>query len=369
MIGFMVRRVMSLIGVLFMLLVAVFIIRVIIPADPVRAMLGPAASDQAVAAERQALGLDKPLPQQFVSFVSNALHGDLGTSIQTRRPVWQDIVQFAPATIELVGCAMVLALVLALVLGLVGARSGLVSRLVRFVMISAASAPVFLVALALLVIFFLRLGWIPASGQASFGVTSPGPTNIMIIDFLLHGDLQGFNDAAAHLLMPAICLALAPAVAIGRVLRGSIVDVLEHPYIRTARVKGIREWQVLTGHALRNASGAALSMAGLQLGALLAGDVVVEQIFAWPGLGRYAANAVVYADFPAVTGVVLVFGFGYVVVNAIVDVLQMVLDPRLRDAGAGRGPRRATRIGGSVPEGTPDVGDSVLVSAPVDGTP
>ena len=155
------------------------------------------------------------------------------------------------------------------------------------------------------------------------------------------------GDTLTHLAIPATCLALAPAVAIGRVLRGSIVDVLERPFIRTARVKGLSEWRILMRHALRNSAGPAVSMAGLQIGALLAGDVVIEQVVSWPGIGRYAANAVIYADFPAITGVVLVFGTVYVVVNTIVDILQVLLDPRLRTLGGAPSTRGKLGSGGA----------------------
>lgn len=340
------RRALSLVGVLLMLTVAVYLIRAVIPADPVRAMLGPAASQEAVREARTTLGLDKPIPEQYVTFVGRALHGDLGRSLQTRRTVVEDISQFAPPTIELVAAAMVVALLLALFFALVGSRRGIMSGLVRVGMIGASSAPVFLVAILLLVVFFLHLGWLPASGQASYNADSPGPTGLLVVDFLVHGDVAGIRDAVQHLVIPATCLALAPAVAIGRVLRGAIVEVMQLPYVRTARAKGLAERRVLLRHALRNASGPALSMAGLQIGALLAGDVVIEQVMGWPGVGRYAANAVVYADFPAITGVVLVFGTVYVVVNAAVDVLQIVLDPRLRQLDRSNA-RRGTRGGAS----------------------
>jgi peptide/nickel transport system permease protein len=160
-----------------------------------------------------------------------------------------------------------------------------------------------------------------------------GPTGFLLFDSLTHGDPNQWWDAVRHIVLPAFVLALGPAVAIGRVLRSSLLDIMRQDYVRTARAKGLSERIVVLRHALRNASGPALSMAGLQVGLLLAGVVVVELVFAWPGLGLYAQQSIQQADFPAIIGITLVLGIAYVVINAVVDILQLVADPRLRANG------------------------------------
>jgi len=195
---------------------------------------------------------------------------------------------------------------------------------------TGASAPIFLLALLGILLFYGHLGWLPATGQTSYANAPTGPTGLLTVDAVLHGRLGVLLDAWWHLVLPAFCLSVVPAVSIGRVLRGSLVSVLRQDYVRTARSKGLREDVVLLRHGLRNSLGPALAMTGLQAGLLLAGDVVVEEIFAWPGVGNYVAQSLPVGDFPAIAGVTIVFGVGYVAVNAAVDVLQRLADPRVR---------------------------------------
>jgi peptide/nickel transport system permease protein len=174
---------------------------------------------------------------------------------------------------------------------------------------------------------------LPASGRLGSNYADAGPTGFLLVDSILHGNPGLWWDAIRHLAIPAVCLALGPAVAIGRVLRNSLLEIMRHDHVRTARAKGLSERMVVIRHALRNASGPALSMAGLQVGLLLAGVVVVELVFAWPGLGLYTQQSIQNADFPAVIGITMVLGIAYVVINALVDILQLVADPRLRVSG------------------------------------
>jgi peptide/nickel transport system permease protein len=197
-------------------------------------------------------------------------------------------------------------------------------------LIFGASAPVFLLALLGLIFFYRNLGWLPATGRTSIASAPDGPTGLLTIDGLLHGRLDVTWDAFQHLLLPALCIAIGSAVAIGRVLRGSLIGNLHSDYIRTARAKGLRERTVMFKHALRNSVGPALSMTGLQVGLMFAGVVVVETIFAWGGLGQYIVQSIPRADFPAIAGVTLLLGVGYVVINTIIDILQSLADPRIR---------------------------------------
>ncbi|MHB8690381.1 MAG: ABC transporter permease [Solirubrobacteraceae bacterium] len=325
------RRLVALVAVLFGLAVIVFVLQTMIPADPVRAMVGASAPPQIVAKERHVLGYDQPLPVRFVDYMERLASGDLQTSLRTRNPVTQDLGTFAPATLELAMAAAVIAAVLGVGLGLALAAGGRIARLLRLFLIGGASVPSFLVALLLIIVFYSNLHLLPASGRVDATLTVPGgPTKLLLIDSLLHGDLNVFWNAFTHILMPAFTLALLPALAIARTLATSCEQVMREDYVRTARSKGLSERTVLLRHGLRNASGPPLTMSGLQFGLLLGGIVVVEQIFAWPGLGRYLDQSIAYDDFPAISGTTLLLGVAYVIVNFLVDLAQAWADPRIR---------------------------------------
>jgi peptide/nickel transport system permease protein len=325
---FALTRLVSLVGILLGLSVVVFLLQAVVPADPVRAMVGASATPEIVEAKRHELGLDQPLPAQYTQFLSRAVRGDLQMSLHTRRPVRTDIAAFLPATLELAAAALALAVVLGGALGLLTAHGGGAS--LRVGLVASASVPAFLLALLLLVVFYAQLRWVPGSGRISAELDAPtGPTGLLTIDGLLAGRLDVVRDALAHLALPALCLALGPAVALGRTLRSSLHTVLGSDHIRTARAKGLTERGVLVRHGVRPALNAPLTMTGLQVGMLLAGVVVIESIFAWPGLGLYTARAITSVDFPAIVGVTLVIGAVYVIVNALVDLAQIAADPRL----------------------------------------
>lgn len=324
-------RLASLVVILVALSAIVFALEAVIPSDPVRVMVGASASRQAVAAERLKLGMDRPLPMQYLLFVGRALTGNLGESLHTHRPVTSDLAQFLPATIELAAAASLLALVLGTLLGL--ATAGGRGTAARLLLLAGASAPPFLLALALVLVFYSHWHLLPASGDISQGLGAPtGPTHIVILDGVLHGDFRAVSDGLWHLALPAFCLALGPAVAIGRTLRSSLQTVLAQDHIRTARAKGLQERTVLLRHALRSALNAPLTMSGLQIGLMLAGVVVIESVFAWPGIGLYTVQSITATDFPAIAGVTLVLGGLYVLVNTAVDLAQVAADPRLRPA-------------------------------------
>jgi peptide/nickel transport system permease protein len=326
---FALTRLASLVGILLGLSVVVFLLQAVVPADPVRAMVGASATPEIVEAKRQELGLDRPLPAQYAQFLSRAVRGDLQMSLHTRRPVRTDIAAFLPATLELAATALALAVVLGGALGLLTARGGGAS--LRVGLVASASVPAFLLALLLLIVFYAQLRWFPGSGRISAELDAPtGPTGLLTVDGLLAGRLDVVRDALAHLALPALCLALGPAVALGRTLRSSLQTVLSADHIRTARAKGLTERGVLLRHGVRPALNAPLTMTGLQVGMLLAGVVVIESLFAWPGLGLYTARAITSVDFPAIVGVTLVMGAAYVIINALVDLAQLAADPRLR---------------------------------------
>lgn len=323
---FLLRRLGSAVVLLLLLTLIIFILETITPGDPVKAYLGANASPADIAAKRHELGLDSALPVRYLAFLLNLARGDLGVSYRTHRPVTSDLADFLPATAELVAVAFVIAVLLAVVFALSGGLRWPGTGMFRGVMLLAATAPPFLLALGGIVLFYSQLGWLPASGQ---GADSSSPTGILLLDSLLHGDFAQFGSAFSHLVMPALVLAIAPSVAIGRVLRSSLQATLTADHVRTARAKGLREISVLRKHVARNAIGPGLSMGGLQLGFMFAGTVVVEQIFSWPGIGNYLAASIPVSDFPAIAAVTLVLGAFYILVNAVVDILQALADPRL----------------------------------------
>jgi peptide/nickel transport system permease protein len=322
-------RMGALVGILFALSIVVFALQVLIPADPARAFLGANATRDAVARKRHELGLDQPKLTQYQRFVSRVAHGDLGDSLRSRRPVAEDLKKFAPATAELALLSALVAGVLGVSVGMLGTRTGAASRVARLVLAGGASLPPFLVAIVAILVFYRYLGWLPASGRTADNAVT-NPTHFTLVDMLLAGDLVGFGDGLKHMFLPALCLGIGPAVAIARTLRSSLQTVLKEDFIRTARSKGLTERAVLLKHGLRNALNAPLAMSGLQFGLLLSGVVVVEQIFAWPGLGNYTVQAIQYADFPAIAGVTFALCTAYVLVNFAVDLAQAAADPRIR---------------------------------------
>lgn len=332
--GFLARRLAAAVVLLLVLSFVVFTLSQIAPGDPARSYVGANASNASVAQARHRLGYDDPFLVQYVRFVGHALTGDLGRSLRTRHAVTTDLADFLPATAELVVAAFVLALLLAALFAVSGVLRWPGGAVGRGVLLVLATAPPFLLAIVGVVVFFGRLGWLPAGGTGDF--EDPGPFGAQALDTLLAGQPDAFADALWHLALPTLVLSIAPAVAIGRVLRASLDAVLVMDHVRTARSKGLAERRVLTGHVLRNALGPGLSMAGLQLGFMFAGVVVVEQVFSWPGIGNYLAASIPVADFPAIAGVTLVLGTVYILSNTVVDLLQGLADPRITAAAARR---------------------------------
>ena len=336
--GFLLRRLGTAAVLLVVLSFIVFFLSKIAPGDPARAYVGANASNATVAEARQRLGFDDPFLVQYLRFLGHALTGDLGRSLRTRHPVTADLAAFLPATAELVVAAFLLALVLAALFAMSGVLRWPGGSVGRGVLLVLATAPPFLVAIVGVVVFFGALGVLPAGGVGDFA--DPGPTGGQVVDTLLAGQGDALLDALWHLVLPAAVLSIAPAVAIGRVLRASLDGVLRMDHVRTARAKGMTERRMLLGHVIRNALGPGLSMAGLQLGFMFAGVVVVEQVFSWPGIGNYLAASIPVADFPAIAGVTLVLGTVYVLSNTVVDLAQGLADPRIAAAGAATGGRR-----------------------------
>lgn len=330
---FILSRLAAMVAILVALTAVMFVLQHISPLDPVKAQLGANSSPEAVAARRQALGLDQPLVNQFWNYLTGAVHGDLGMSYRTRHPVSSDLGSFFPATLELALSGIVLALVLAALLAFGTTLKWPGAGALRAVLFTGASAPMFLLGIVGLILFYQKLGWLPANGRIAVANPPDGPTGLLTVDGLLAGRFDVVADAAHHLILPAAVLALGPAVAIGRVLRSSLLTDAHSDYARTARAKGLSEIRVMVGHVLRNCVGAAMSMTGLQVGLMFAGVLVIEQVFGWPGIGQYVAQSIPVADFPAIAGVTLMLGVLYVVINTAVDLLQAAADPRIAITG------------------------------------
>lgn len=333
MLRFVATRLAGLVVVLWLLATTVFLIGAYVPSDPARAFAGAGADPEVIAAKRAELELDEPLPTRYAHYLERVVRGDLSESIHTRQPVREDLRAALPATLELLVAAVALTALLGLLVGLVTARASRGSRVARLALTAGASAPSFLLALVLLLVLYAELGVLPAGGRLSPDLAEvDGPTGFITLDALLAGRPVAFFDALWHLVLPALCLALTPALLIARVLRSSLLLSLRQDYARTARAKGVPERTVLLRHALRNALNAPLTIAGLTFGWMLATIAVVETVFSWPGIGLYIDQSVITSDFPAIAGVTLVVGLVYVTANALVDVAQAWADPRLRRA-------------------------------------
>ncbi|PWJ53810.1 peptide/nickel transport system permease protein [Quadrisphaera granulorum] len=307
----------------------------LVPGDPIAAALGEgaAANPATVQAYVERYGLDDPLPVQYLTYLGNLAHGDLGRSLATGRPVASDLATAVPATIEIAVCAVVVSLLVATALGTVAAhrRNLVTDQVVRVVSLIGLSLPTFWLALVAYDLFFRRLGIAPGSGRLSPSLTPPPTiTGLYTVDFMLDGDSVGFVDAAAHLALPVGVLSLFTIGLLTRFIRTSVLEVLDSEYVRAARAKGLGPGRVVVGYVLRGASLPILTVVGIAFGSLLSGTVLVESVFAWPGLGTYAYQAASNLDLPGIMGVGLVVGVIYLVLNLIVDVLYGVLDPRVR---------------------------------------
>lgn len=331
------RRLVFVVPLLLGITVVSFLIANAIPADPINANLPQSQlnNPEIVAAFRAEWGLDKPLHEQYLTYLGNLLQGNLGRSIKTRQPIAEDIARFLPATIELATTATILGVLIGVTFGVISAvwRNSLLDFFVRTVGLTGVSVPVFLLALLGLTIFHVQLGWVAGPGQLGARIPDPPKvTGLMTIDAALAGQWNTLADAISHLILPSMVLALYMAGIISRVTRSSMLEVLSQDYMRTARSKGLREQIVVLRHGLSNALIPVVTVIGLSYGNLLAGAVLTESIFAWPGIGRYMFRASTSQDFPAIMGVSLLIALIYVVVNFIVDLLYYFLDPRIRAA-------------------------------------
>jgi ABC-type dipeptide/oligopeptide/nickel transport system permease component len=322
---------LSLIGVT----IIAFALSNVVPSDPALTALGPqvASDPAAVKAYNAKYGLNKSLPEQYLTYVDNLLHGNLGVSRVTQRPVLQDLEQYAPASIELGLVAVILALVLGVALGTLGAvlRDTWIDHTIRVGSLAGVSMPVFWLALVAYYVFSFKLGIFPGLGRLPPGVNPPPHvTGMYTVDALIAGQWKTFLEALTHILLPALVLAAYALSVFTRFTRSAVLDVLGQDFVRTARAKGLSELVVAWRHVLRAALVPIITVAGVMFGIMLSGTVFVESVFAWPGIGLYAFNSATNLDVPAVLGVTIVIALVYIVINFVVDLLYGFLDPRIR---------------------------------------
>ncbi len=336
MLRYLISRVLQAGAVVAGVVVLTFVIARLVPGDPAIAYAGPKATPEEIEAVRQQFGLDEPPLQQFFSYVSGVLQGDWGISLHTKQPVLDDLLRVIPATLVLVVAALLVAIALGLPLGIFAARSqgrlgDLVSKVIAIV---SVSMPVFWLAILLQVVFFSRLGWLPVAGQydPSLDVTSPlsTVTDVPVIDALLTGNGAVFVSALKHMVLPVVAVFAFPAGAIAMATRAAMIENLSEDHVRMVRALGFSERSVLGRFALRPSLNPVLALIALVFAYSLTNAFIVESVFNWPGLGSYTIKSIQSLDIPAILGVTLFVAVLYVFLNLAVDVVQALIDPRVR---------------------------------------
>ncbi len=332
---FIFRRVGLLIPTFIGVTLIAFALIHLIPGDPVDLLAG----ERGITPERKAvlmaqLGLDRPLYVQYFSYLFNVFQGDLGNSLVTRTPVLEDFLTRFPATLELSICAMLFAVGLGVPMGIIAAirRGTVFDHSVMGLSLTGYSMPIFWWALLLILLFSVNLGWTPVSGRISVMFWIEPVTGFLLIDTLLAGDVDAFWSALRHLILPTIVLGTIPLAVIARMTRSAMMEVVREDYIRVARAKGLAPFRVIAVHALRNALIPVVTVIGLQIGVLLAGAILTETIFAWPGVGKWLIDSIQRRDYPSVQGGILLVATIVMLVNLIVDLLYGLINPRIRHA-------------------------------------
>ena len=335
MLFFILKRVALTGLMLFGLVCITFTVSNVAPSDPAALAAGPDATRDMVETIRREYGLDRPLPEQFVRYVGGLLQGDLGRSIVTTRPVTQDLARYFPATLELVLLSMALGVLVGVPMGMFSAvlKNRAPDHATRFVAVSLVALPAFWFGILLQLLFSVHLEWLPTSGRLEVATAPPPPiTGMLLFDSAVAGQWTTFGDALSHAVLPALVLSFPCLASILRVNRAEMIEVLASDYVTAARAHGISRLRVVCVLALRNAMLPTLAIIGLRWGWMLGSTVLVETVFDWPGIGLYAVSSAIAGDFKPVMGVTLLIGLNFMIANLIVDLLYVVLDPRLRSA-------------------------------------
>jgi peptide/nickel transport system permease protein len=331
------QRMMTVVPTLIGVVIVTFLLTRVLPGDPAVYFAGPAATPQSIAEIRKSLGLDRPLPEQFLRYVNDLAHGNLGNSLSTGQPVVDEIASRLPASAELTLCGLIVSILIAVPLGVLAAvkQGSLIDHICRVVATAGVSLPVFFTGLLLVYAFYFLLGWSPAPlGRLDvFYSAPPNVTGFYLIDSLLARDLEVFRAALAQLILPAATLAIFSLAPIARMTRASMLAVLGSDFVRTARASGLAPFTVIVTYAFRNAMLPVITTLGMVFSFLLGANVLVEKVFAWPGIGSFAVEALIASDFAPVQGFVLTMAIMYVLLNLGIDVLYGVIDPRVRMEG------------------------------------
>jgi peptide/nickel transport system permease protein len=320
----------SLIGVV----IVTFLLTRVLPGDTAAYFAGPAATPAAIEQVRKALGLDRPMHEQFVSYVGDLVKGNLGKSLTTGQPVVKDLIERLPASAELTFAGLIIAMVIAVPLGVLAAvrQGSWIDHVCRIVATAGVSLPVFFLGLLLVYVFYFILGWSPAPlGRLDVFASAPRTiTGFYLIDSLVTGDFAAFRSALAQMALPAATMGIFALAPIARITRASMLAVLASDFVRTARASGLSSATVIGTYAFRNAMLPVVTTLGMVFSFLLGANVLVEKVFAWPGVGSYAVEALIASDFAPVQGFVLIMAIMYVVLNLLIDMLYGVIDPRVR---------------------------------------
>jgi len=317
--------------------ILIFGIARIVPGDPARLALGPAATAAQVDEYRERLGLDQPLPLQYFDYVSGLVHGDMGISLYTNRPVASDIIQGLPATLELVSASAIIMLIFGIAIGVFSARyrNRLPDHIARVFSLLGIVTPAFVWAIFLMLIFSDRLGWFPISGRLSEGVAAPPTmTGFYLIDSLLNGQFATFMDALVHLALPAIALSLPGLGQAARLTRVNIVEAYDQPYAEMARAYGLSSRKIAFKYTLRPALIPTLTVLGMDIASKLGNAFLVEAVFVWPGVANYGVQTILQKDLNGIIGTVLVISAFFLLINLAVDICVSLLDPRVHLRGA-----------------------------------
>lgn len=330
--AYIVRRFLMAVAVLVGMSVLTFIISHAVPGDPVSLAAGPHAGPEQIENLRREMGFDRPMPVQYVTYMKGLLHGDLGTSVETRRPIAQELKAYLPATVELSVFALIISILVGIPLGIMSAvkKNSPLDHFSRVTCLLGASTPIFWLGLLLQLFLYKELGLLPIGSRIGMGINPPTHiTGLYLLDSLLSLDWVAFKSSLIHLILPSFTLGYAAMAVFTRMTRSSVLEVLGADYIRTARAKGLKERIVIYKHALRNAILPVLTLIGLQFASLLGGAVLTETIFSWPGIGNYGVHAIMTLNFPAIMGVTLIITVIFVFINLVTDICYALADPRI----------------------------------------
>jgi len=330
---YLLRRLLWIVPLLFGLSLLTFTISRVLPGDPVGLAAGPQATEEIKQALRQRFGLDQPLPAQYLNYMANLFRGDWGQSLYSRRAVADDLRTYFPATLELTTMAILIAAVLGVPAGVVSAmyRNRLPDHFTRVAALFFVSFPAFWLAMIFQMTFGLKLGWFPIGNRFDVLTAPPAPvTGLYLLDSLLRLDFASFGNALSHIILPALVLSFGSLASITRITRASMLEALDKDFVRMERAIGIPNRIIVSKYVLRNALIAVITIISLEFGWLMAGAVLVETIFDWPGLGLYAVESSLRLDFQPIMGITILYGVVFSLINIITDIAYGILDPRIR---------------------------------------